>query len=37
VGRLGVIAEATLGNRGWVDLAKPIMVPGGEAFVTVLE
>lgn len=35
--RLGLLAAATVGADGWVDLAKPIIVKAGEAFVAVLE
>lgn len=35
--RLGLIASATAGEGGWVDLADPIMARAGEGFVAVLE
>ena len=31
--RLGLLATATAGEGGWVDLAEPIIVKAGEAFV----
>ena len=36
-GRLSLIASATTGEGGWVDLAEPIMVRAGEGFVAVPE
>jgi hypothetical protein len=33
--RLGLLATATVGEAGWVDLAEPIIVRGGEAFMAV--
>lgn len=33
--RLGLIATATVGEDGWVDLAEPIIVRAGEAFAAV--
>jgi hypothetical protein len=33
--RLGLLATAAVGESGWVDLAKPITVRAGEAFVAV--
>jgi hypothetical protein len=36
-GRLGLIATATVGDGGWVDLPEPIIVRAGEACVTVPE
>jgi hypothetical protein len=33
--RLGLLATATVGDGGWVDLTEPIIVRGGEAFVVV--
>ena len=33
--RLGLLATATVGEGGWVDLAEPITVRSGEAFVAV--
>jgi hypothetical protein len=33
--RLGLLAMATAGEGGWVDLAGPIIVKAGEAFVAV--
>ena len=35
--RLGMLATATVGEGGWVDLAEPIIVKAGEAFVAVPE
>jgi hypothetical protein len=35
--RLGLLAMATVGEGGWVDLAEPIIVKAGEAFVAVPE
>lgn len=35
--RLGLLATATVGEGGWVDLAQPILVRAGEAFIAVLE
>ena len=35
--RLGLLATATVGEGGWVDLAEPIIVKAGEAFVAVPE
>ena len=35
--RLNLIASATTGEGGWVDLAEPIMVRAGEGFVAVPE
>lgn len=34
-GRLNLLATATTGDGGWVDLAEPIMVRAGEGFVAV--
>ena len=34
-GRLNLVATATTGDGGWVDLAEPIMVRPGEGFVAV--
>jgi hypothetical protein len=31
--RLGLLATATVGEGDWVDLAEPIIVKAGEAFV----
>lgn len=31
--RLGLLATATVGAGGWVDLAEPIIVREGEAFI----
>ena len=31
--RLGLLATATVGDGGWVDLQKPIIVKAGEAFI----
>ena len=33
--RLGLLATATVSDGGWVDLAEPIIVKAGEAFVAV--
>ena len=33
--RLGLLALATAGDGGWVDMAEPIIVRGGEAFIAV--
>ncbi|HET6574086.1 MAG TPA: hypothetical protein VFG68_10820 [Fimbriiglobus sp.] len=35
--RLGLIATATVGDGGWVDLPEPIIVRAGEGFVAVPE
>ena len=35
--RLSLLATATAGEGGWVDLAEPIIVKAGEAFVAVPE
>jgi hypothetical protein len=35
--RLNLIASATTGEGGWVDLAEPIMMRAGEGFVAVPE
>jgi hypothetical protein len=35
--RLGLLAMATVGEGGWVDVMEPIIVRAGEAFVTVPE
>jgi len=35
--RLGLLATATVGDCGWVDLQEPIIVRAGEAFVAVAE
>jgi hypothetical protein len=35
--RLGLLATATMGEGGWVDLHEPIIVRAGEAFVAVPE
>jgi hypothetical protein len=34
--RLGLIATATVGDGGWVDLPEPIIVRAGEGFVVEL-
>jgi hypothetical protein len=34
---LGVLATASVGTDGWVDLAEPIIVRAGEAFIAVPE
>ena len=36
-GRLNLIASATTGDGGWVDLAEPIMVRAGDGFAAVPE
>lgn len=33
--RLGLLAMATVGEGGWVDLAEPTIVQAGEAFVAI--
>ena len=33
--QLGLLATATVGESGWVDLAEPIIVRAGEAFIAV--
>jgi len=35
--RLGLLATATVGEDGWVDLPEPIIVQAGEAFIAVPE
>lgn len=35
--RLGLLAKATVGDGGWVDLAEPIMVRAGDVFIAVPE
>jgi hypothetical protein len=35
--RLGLLATATVGDGGWVDLTEPIIVRAGEAFIAVLD
>jgi hypothetical protein len=35
--RLGLLATATVGEGGWVDLLEPIIVRAGEAFIAVAE
>ena len=35
--RLGLLMATTVGEGGWVDLAEPIIVRAGEAFVAVPE
>lgn len=35
--RLGLLATATVGKGGWVDLAEPIIMRAGEAFIVVPE
>ena len=35
--RLGLLATATVGEGGWVDLPEPIPMRGGEAFIAVPE
>jgi len=36
-GRLGLLATATVGEGGWVDLAEPIIVRAGDGFIVVQE
>jgi hypothetical protein len=35
--RLGLLATANVGEDGWVDLAEPIIMKVGEAFIAVPE
>ena len=35
--RLGLLATATVGEGGWVELTEPIIVRAGDAFVAVPE
>jgi hypothetical protein len=35
--RLGLLATATIGEGGWVDLAEPIIVRAGDVFIVVTE
>jgi hypothetical protein len=35
--RLGLLATAMVGQGGWVDLAEPIIVRAGEAFIAMTE
>jgi hypothetical protein len=35
--RLGLLATATVGEAGWVDLEAPIIVRAGDAFIAVPE
>jgi hypothetical protein len=35
--RLGLLATATVGEGGWVNLTEPIIVHAGEAFIAVPE
>ena len=35
--RLGLLATATTGEGGWVDLTEPIIVQAGDTFIAVLE
>ncbi len=35
--RVGLLATATVGEGGWVDLAEPIIMRAGEAFIAVPE
>jgi len=35
--RLGLLATATVGEGGWVELAEPIIMRAGDAFVAVPE
>jgi hypothetical protein len=35
--RLGLVATGIVGEGGWVDLADPIMVRAGDAFIVVPE
>jgi hypothetical protein len=34
---MGLLATATVGRDGWVDLNEPIIVRAGEAFIVVPE
>ncbi len=34
-GRLDLLASATVGEEGWVDLTEPILVKAGDGFVAV--
>jgi hypothetical protein len=34
--RLGLLATATVGEGGWVDLSEPLIVRAGDAFVVFL-
>lgn len=33
--QLGLLATATMGEGGWVDLAEPITVVAGDAFIAI--
>jgi hypothetical protein len=33
--RLGLLGEGTVGQDGWVELAEPLLVRAGEAFIAV--
>ena len=33
--RLGLLATATVGDGGWVDLPQPIIMRAGEAFIAI--
>jgi hypothetical protein len=35
--RLGLLATATVGDGGWVDLSEPIIVRAGDGFIAVPE
>jgi hypothetical protein len=35
--KLGLLATATVGENGWVDLGQPIIVRAGDAFIAVRE
>ena len=35
--RLGLLAMATVGEGGWMDLAEPLIVKAGDAFIAVPE
>ena len=35
--RLGLLTTAHVGEGGWVDLAEPIIVRAGDAFIAVLD
>ena len=35
--RLGLLATATVGEGGWVDLTEPIIVEAGDEFISVAE
>jgi hypothetical protein len=35
--RLGLLANATVGDGGWVDMAEPIVVMAGDAFIAMVD